>query len=279
MEDDDSPFLPLRAFYSATSPDRRDAIKRQHEQQVAERVSKQKEQFQQRGREPRRLRQLSRADIVETAVAIADAEGTDAVSMRRIARDLRVGAMSLYWHVGSKDELHQLMLEAVQGEIELTEPSGAWRADLTTYALSARAVLLRHPWAIDFIGAGPPVGPNDARHGEVLLTALDELKFDTATAMWVLMTVLTYVMGAAVREIQEVRWHQASHEATADMTEAERDEILNEFERRIKESGRYPHIEKILEMDIDPDAEETRDERFMFGLSCVLDGIAGKASR
>src|ERR1700722_12544476 len=123
-ENDDSVFVPLRTYYRANSADRRDKIQRQHEQQIAERVSKQKEQLQQRGREPRRLRQLSRADIVETAVAIADAEGTDAVSMRRIARDMRVGAMSLYWYVGSKDELHQYMLEAVQGEIEAAPPSG-----------------------------------------------------------------------------------------------------------------------------------------------------------
>jgi len=204
-EEDDSPFVPLRTFYPANSPDRRDAIKRQQEQQLAERVSKQKEIMQRRGKEPRRLHRLNRADIVATAVAIADADGTEAVSMRRIARDLRVGAMSLYWYVGSKDELSQFMLEAVQGEIELTAPSGDWRADLTAYALNARAALLRHPWAIDFIGAGPPTGPNDARHAEVLMTALDELRFDTATAMWVLMTIVTYVMGAAVREIQEVR--------------------------------------------------------------------------
>ena len=64
------------------------------------------------------MRGLSRADIVDVAVAIADAEGTEAVSMRRIARDLRVGAMSLYWHVESKEELHQLMLDTVQAEIE-----------------------------------------------------------------------------------------------------------------------------------------------------------------
>ena len=76
------------------------------------------EAWKERAREPRRLRGLSRDDIVATAIAIADAEGTAAVSMRRIARDLHVGAMSLYWYVASKDELHQLMLEGLQGEIE-----------------------------------------------------------------------------------------------------------------------------------------------------------------
>ena len=280
-ENDDSVFVPLRTYYRANSADRRDKIQRQHEQQIAERVSKQKEQLQQRGREPRRLRQLSRADIVETAVAIADAEGTDAVSMRRIARDMRVGAMSLYWYVGSKDELHQYMLEAVQGEIEAAPPSGDWRADVTAYALRTRAALLRHPWAIDFIGAGPPAGPNDARNAELLMAALDDLGLGTATTMWALMTLLTYVMGAAVREIQEVRWHHASEEAMADLTEAERTEALETWERGIRELGRYPHIERMLDTGIDPDGESTRDERFLFGLTCLLDGIEarGKPSR
>jgi AcrR family transcriptional regulator len=278
-ENDDSVFVPLRTYYPASSGDRRDKIQRQHEQQIAERVSSRKEQLQQRGREPRRLSQLSRADIVATAVAIADAEGTDAVSMRRIARDLRFGAMSLYWYVGSKDELQQYMLDAVQGETEAVMPSGDWRADLTTYALSTRTALKRHPWAADFIGAGPPIGPNDARNAERLLSTLDALRLDVSTSMWALMTLLTYVMGAALREVQEVRWHRAEAEAEASMSEAERAEVEDKFERQIRDGDRYPHLAKILDSNIDPDGDSTRDERFMFGLTCVLDGIEATAER
>jgi len=194
--------------------------------------------------------------------------------MRRIARDLRVGAMSLYWYVGSKDELHQYMLDAVQGETEAAVPSGDWRADLTAYALSTRMALRRHPWAVDFIGAGPPVGPNDARNAERLLSTLDVLGLDVTTSMWALMTLLTYVMGAALREVQEVRWHQAEAEATASMSEADREELEDKFEGQIRDQGRYPHLTKLLDSNIDPDGDSTRDERFMFGLTCVLNGIA-----
>ena len=230
--------------------------------------------WKERGREPRRLRGLSRDDIVATSVAIADAEGTAAVSMRRIARDLHVGAMSLYWHVESSDELHQLMLEAVQGEIEAPEPSGDWRADLAAYALDYRAALHRHPWAIDFLGAGPPSGPNDARNADRLIGALDGLGLDAMTTMWALLTVGTYVTGAALREIQEIRWHRAADEARTEMTEDEAAAAYREFERMVRGSGRYPHIAKIFDAGIDPDAPETRDARFEFGLGCVLDGIA-----
>ena len=195
-------------------------------------------------KEPRLPRGLSRDDIVATAIAVADAEGTAAVSMRRIARDLRVGAMSLYWYVGSKDELHQLMLEVVHGEIEAAEPSGDWRADLAAYAHDYRAALRRHPWAIDFLGVGPPSGPNDARNADRLIGALDGPCFggpgldgtglDLTTAMWALLTVGTYVMGAALREIQEIRWHRAADEARAGMTEEEAAAARGEFERAIR---------------------------------------------
>ena len=249
-EEDDEVFMPLRA--------------------------RDKERREQRDKGPRRLRGLSREDIVATAIGIADAEGTEAVSMRRIARDLQVGAMSLYWHVESKDELHQLMLERLHGEIEAPEPSGDWRADLAAYARNYRAALHRHPWAIDFLGAGPPSGPNDARNADRLLGALDGLGLDLTTAMWALLTVGTHVTGAALREIQEIRWHRAADEARAEMTDEEADAARQEFARMIRGSGRYPHLTKIFDADIDPDAPQTQDARFEFGLACVLDGIAAR---
>ena len=243
---------------------------------LAARVGRNKERWEHRGREPRRLRGLSREDIVATAIGIADAEGTAAVSMRRIARDLHVGAMSLYWYIESKDELHRLMLEGLQAEIEAPEPSGDWRADLAAYARSYRAALHRHPWAIDFLGAGPPSGPNDARNADRLLGALDGLGLDATTRMWALLTVGTHVTGAALREIQEIRWRRAEDEARAEMTEEEVAAAHQEFERMIRGSGRYPHLAKIFDADIDPDAPQTRDARFEFGLGCVLDGIAAR---
>ena len=79
---------------------------------------------------PRRDRGLSRAEIVKAAIAVADSEGPEAISMRRIAREVGAGAMSLYWYVASKEELLDLMLDAIEAEIEVPEPTGDWRADL-----------------------------------------------------------------------------------------------------------------------------------------------------
>ena len=273
QEEDGGPFLPLRLFRAAEQNDRRARQERARERQIAAQVSRAREHG---GRPGGRARGLSRADIVDIAVAIADAEGTEAVSMRRIAKDLQVGVMSLYWHIESKEDLHQLMLETVQGEIKAATPSGDWRTDLAAYARNTRAAMHRHPWAIDYIGAGPPSGPNDARNADQLIAALDGLGFDVVTTIGALMTVSTYVMGAALREIQEVRWQRAADQTMCEMPEEEVAEALAEFDRRVRGSGRYPHLAKLLDAGIDPDAAETRDERFEFGLSCVLDGIAAR---
>jgi AcrR family transcriptional regulator len=273
LHGDEGPFLPMRLFYAVTQDGPRARHERAREQQIAANVNWAKRHDRQPGG---RARGLSRADIVDCAVAIADAEGTAAVSMRRIAKDLQVGVMSLYWHIGSKEELHQFMLEVVQAEIEAAEPSGDWRADLSVYVRNTRAAVHRHPWAIDYIGAGPPTGPHTARNADRLIAALDGLGLDGTTLMWLLMTLGTYVIGAVLREIQEVRWHQGSAEVMAGMTEAEIDDAYAEFDRRVREPGRYPHLTKIMDAGVDPDAPETRDERFEFGLSCLLDGIAAR---
>jgi len=266
-------FVPLRPVFGDSLRDRRDGHQLRRERQIAEQVTRHREH----GRQPgRRARGLEVADIVTAAIAVADEEGPEAVSMRRIARDLDVGTMSLYWYVSSKEELHRLMLERVQAEALAPEPSGDWRADLRGYAGIMRDTLLRHPWAIDFLGTGPPAGPNDARNAERLMGALDGLGLDILTTLQVLTTFGTYVTGAALREIQEIRWRESVAETTAGMTEAEIDESIAEFGRRIRESGRYPHLTRILESGVDPDSPETRDERFEFGVDCMLDGIAAR---
>jgi AcrR family transcriptional regulator len=272
--DGENLFRPKRLYNAGGADDRRARHERARERQIAAWVSKRREQGGRSGGP--RTRGLSQAGIVDVAVAIADAEGPGAVSMRRIAKELQVGPMSLYWYIDSKEELHQLMLETVQAEFEAPEPSADWRADLTGYARNTRAAVLRHPWAIDFLGAGPPSGPNDARNIDRLIGTLSGRGLDAATTMWALLALGTYVIGAALREIQEIRWHAAFDDTT---TETEADELYDEFQRRIRESGQYPNLEKIMDEDLDPDAPETRDDRFEFGLSCLLDGIAARIGK
>ncbi|MGH3154730.1 MAG: TetR/AcrR family transcriptional regulator [Streptosporangiaceae bacterium] len=223
---------------------------------------------------PRRNQRLSRAEIVRAAIAVADAEGPDAISMRRIARELRSGAMSLYWHVGSKEELLDLMLTTLEDEVVMPEPSGDWRADLRSFACQVRAGMLRHPWAIEFIGSRPPAAPADARNLERVLGTLDGHGLTARASIDIIGTVVTYVLGAVVREGRERRGERDQQRAQAGLSPEQLDEERKRYRDWFRASGRYPRIVRLMDEGVDPDDPATRDERFEFGLDRVLDGIA-----
>jgi AcrR family transcriptional regulator len=251
------------------SADQARRIKR--EQRLSEHV----ERHRVRGAPPRRRDGgLSRAEIVDAAIAVADAEGPDAVSMRRIARELRAGAMSLYWHVASKEELIDLMLDSLEAEMRVPEPTGDWRADLAELARRQRAGLLRHPWVMEFAASRPPSGPNDARNLERMLGIVGGLGLDARTTVDVLMAAVNYVLGAVLREVQEMRSERNRVAREATMTAEEINAERERFRSWLTASDRYPNIQAMVAANVDPDAPETRDERFEFGLGCLLDGIA-----
>jgi Tetracyclin repressor-like, C-terminal domain len=104
------------------------------------------------------------------------------------------------------------MLDALIGEIEVPEPSGDWRADLRTRARNERAALLRHLWVMDFLGGRPPLGPSTLLHLDRALGLLDGLGLDLATAVNMLGTVQTYVLGSVLREMREARAGQEQSE-------------------------------------------------------------------
>jgi AcrR family transcriptional regulator len=227
-------------------------------------------------RRPPRDHGLSTEEIVAAAIAVADAEGPAAISMRRIARELRAGAMSLYWHVASKEELIDLMLDTLEAEIRVPEPTGDWRADLRAMAHRQRAGMLAHPWIVEFVASRPPSGPNDARNLEVMLSMLTGLGLDPRTQVDILMTVVTYVMGAVVREVQEMRSDRNRAAIEATMTPEQVEAEHENFRKWLTGADQYPNIQRMMAANIDPDAADTRDERFEFGLSCLLDGIAAR---
>jgi len=259
-----APFLALR------KEDPRAARLREHVQEDIK-----------RGRRhlPRRADALSRGQIVRAAIRVADTEGADAVSMRRIARELNAGTMSLYWHIASKEELLDLMLDEVQGEQQAPEPSGDWLADLRTMASNTRASLHQHRWMTDFLGGRPPVGPKSLQNIERALASLDGLGLAKATAITIVTTVMTYVLGAVLREVQELNGERYLQEQAAGLSDEEKDNMVREFAERVRATGRYPHMAAMIAEGVDPDAPETRDDRFRFGLDALLDGIAARISQ
>ncbi|MEV0748772.1 TetR/AcrR family transcriptional regulator [Streptomyces sp. NBC_01220] len=116
---------------------------------------------------------FSRADIAAAAVRIADAEGLDAVSMRKVAAELGCGTMSLYNYVPRKEDLHELMLDAVSAGYEYPDPSGDWRADLLALAHQARGMMHRHTWVPRLMSPVYGFSPNALRYLEYALSCLD----------------------------------------------------------------------------------------------------------
>jgi hypothetical protein len=184
--------------------------------------------------------------------------------------------MSLYWHVASKDELLDLMQDAVEAEQQAPEPTGDWRTDLRAMALAQRAALHRHQWLMDFIGGRPPLGPNTLRNLDRAMAVIDTQGLGTETALNMLSTVSTYVVGAVLREFRESQVERRDQEMLDQLTKAEAQEILASHVERIRAAGRFPFFLRVFDEGIDPDAADTRDARFEFGLDCLLDGIAAR---
>ncbi len=155
-------------------------------------------------REPRPV--LSRAEITRAAIELADREGLQGVSMRRVAGQLGAHATSLYWYVDSKDDLFELMLDAIMGEIELPGQSdGDWRAALRSVTRSSHAVLSRHHWAV-LLAIQPGLGPNTQRYAEYILGVLHGLGLDVTLVADLAALLNNYLFGFAHRE---TAWEQA----------------------------------------------------------------------
>ena len=197
--------------------------------------------------------------------------------MRRIAKELEVGAMSLYWHVTDKEQLLDLMLDAIEGEDLTTGHSDDWRADLAHIARQKRRSLLSHPWVVDFISERSPLGPNALLQIERSLSVLDGFDLGTQTKLQILTAIDTYVIGSVLNELREVRAEQAR--AKAGLTGIDVAAGMQAWKDRLDRSGMFVRVLRLFNDGIDPDAPETRDDRFEFGLGCLLDGVAARLPR
>lgn len=214
--------------------------------------------------------ELTRERIVRAAIDVADAEGLSALSMRRVATDLGVGAMSLYRYVPGKDELIVLMTEAVFAEDRLPEPPPpGWRAQLELVARLEWAIYRRHPWVARVVSFSRPVpAPDGMAHTELAMRAAASLGLDPATALLVSMTLAAQVLGIAVSLESELEAQQDTG-ITGDEWMDAREAT---WERHMA-SGRFPMLFSVGE-DFDPDL----DSIFEIGLTLTLDGLAALAA-
>ncbi|MBX6766378.1 MAG: TetR/AcrR family transcriptional regulator C-terminal domain-containing protein [Actinomadura rubrobrunea] len=202
------------------------------------------------GRRPR----LTREAIVAAAIEIADAEGLDAVSIRRVAAALGVRPMSLYTHIERKEDLLDLMLDEVHRELIIEEELPAdWREAISVIARREREVIRRHAWVIDLTARGPRVGPNGLRHAEQNLQALSGLDVDTAAAARIVTAVDHYMTGYVIRE-RLVSDQRADH-------------LGESYVQKMIEEGDFPHLRRALRESV------PQQESFEDGLRWLLDGI------
>jgi AcrR family transcriptional regulator len=143
---------------------------------------------------------LSKARVVVEAIRLADHEGVDGLSMRRLAGALGAGAMSLYHYVASKEELLDAMIDIVFEEIELPLDDTDWQSAMRMRAVSARQVLVRHPWAIGLLESRTSPGPANLRHHEAVIACLRKAGFSILMATHANWLLDSYVFGFALQE-------------------------------------------------------------------------------
>jgi len=208
------------------------------------------------------------ARIAEAAIEIADTEGFEAVSMRRVAQELGAGTMTLYHYVANKDELVTLMLNAVMGEVLIPDDElpEEWRPAITRIAIATRESLRRHRWTLALLDEPRP-GPNKMRHLEQSLQAMAKAGLDHRARLEAIVLIDEYVFGFAIREAQEPDQHGPGWPPD-----------VREFFQRELDSGEFPHARELLGDDFEEGVaairEVFREEgRFERGLERLLDGI------
>lgn len=220
-----------------------------------------------RGPKPR----YSVDQVVEAAVAVADAEGLQAISVRRIAQELGVSPMSVYTYVPSKAELVGLMFDRILGEVDGPPPEGqGWREALTFVACERWRLTERHPWMLDLALHRPPLGPNLVARHEIALRILDATGLDDLTKDLVIDVLHSFLVGALL-EAREAR----EAERVSGITDEQWFAMAEPALTAQLDADKYPHVLRLGEAWRKADKAVFADAlwRFKFGLGVVLDGI------
>jgi AcrR family transcriptional regulator len=214
---------------------------------------------------------LTREQIVTEAVRLLDGDGLEALSMRKLGTRLGAGATSLYWHVGSKEQLLELAADAVYAEFEVAavDDPARWRDAATSTARSLRGLVNRHPWLGTLLGGIglSYLGPNVLRTSDRTLALFEAAGFSLAEADAATNTLGAYVIGIA---ITEAAWQTAltrsgrtEAEWAAEVWPAARDAVQS-----------YPNLRRLYALSADGgDPQAVREGSFDYGLNRVLDGL------
>lgn len=201
---------------------------------------------------------LSRERVLRGAVAVADAGGIGALTMRSLARELGVKPMSLYYYVAGKAEILDGIVDLVFSEIDLPSPGGDWQSQMRRRADSARRTLRRHPWAIGLMESRANPGPATLRHHESTLATLRRAGFSVGMTAHAYALLDSYIYGFALQEAALPFNPQTATEATEAITE--------QF------TGEYPYLVEMATKHILRPGYDFGDE-FEIGLTVILDAL------
>jgi len=203
---------------------------------------------------------LTRDRVLLSALELADQDGIESLSMRKLGRQLGVEAMSLYNHVADKDDLLDGLADIAVGEIEVPSIGDDWKAALRRRAISAREMLARHPWAAGLMESRTNPSPARSRYPEAVLGSLRQAGFSVEMAIHAFFTLDSYIYGFAV---QERNLPSGTPEQLASVAQ----DIL-----RALPPSEYPYLNEVIVGHVLKLGFDYADE-FEFGLDLILDGL------
>jgi AcrR family transcriptional regulator len=218
---------------------------------------------------------LSREAIVAAAIEIADADGLEAVSIRRLATKLEARPMSLYSHIGRKGDLIDLMVDEVMAGAIIPggPPTDDWREGLRQIAQRTRESTRAHPWMIAAAFHRPFLGPNTLRHIDQSLAAVSELPLSRERKRAVLLAVDTYTLGFVRWEVMSPKADGGGHPCVRHSEPGHTAAEIDAYITAQAASGDYPHLAAFVGKDM---GLGVKAEKFEIGLEWLLTGIAAE---
>jgi AcrR family transcriptional regulator len=205
---------------------------------------------------------LNRERVLRAAIALADERGAHELTMRKLAQELGVEAMSLYNHVANKDDLLDGMVDIIFSEIEAPSPGGDWKAELRKRAISTREALNRHRWAIGEMEGRTNHGPNNLRLHDAALGCLRAAGFSVEMTVHAYSVQDAYIYGFVLQQ--------------SDMSSETPEDFAAEAQRQMRDYAAaladYPHLVEVVGGHVAESGYDYEAE-FLFGLDVVLDRL------
>jgi AcrR family transcriptional regulator len=211
---------------------------------------------------PSKRKPLNRERVLRAAMALADERGAEELTMRKLAKELGVEAMSLYNHVANKTDLLDGMVDLVFSEIQAPAATGDWKAELRTRAVSTRDALTRHRWAIGEMEGRTNHGPDNLRLHDAVLGCLRAAGFSIEMTVHAMSVQDAYIYGFVLQQ--------------SDMSSETPEDFAAEAQRQMREYAAsladYPHLVEVVGGHVAKTGYDY-DAEFLFGLDLILDRL------